>query len=180
VSASSSTSSTDDGGPDERGSATLLEVGRITRAHGLRGDVVIAPITNRAERFQAGAQLHAGDRVVEITKSRAQGDQFVVHLAGVDDRNAAEALRGTLLRAEALGDAPDGELWVHELIGCDVVEADGTPRGRIEAVQDNPAHDLLVLDTGALVPMVFVVDHDVLARRVVIDTPEGLFDVNAS
>lgn len=179
MSGSSSTSSTDGDNGSGRGAPALLEVGRVARAHGLRGDVVIAPITNRSERFEAGAVLHAGDRTLDIVRSRPQGDQFVVHFEGVDDRNAAEALRGTLLCAEPLGAGPDGELWVHELIGCEVVETDGTVRGRVGAVQENPAHDLLVLDDGALVPMVFVVDHDVLARRIVIDPPAGLFDINA-
>lgn len=179
MSASSSTSSTDGGDVDDRGAA-LLEVGRITRAHGLRGDVVIAPISNRPERFEPGARLHAGDRVVEITRARPQGEHFVVHLAGIEDRTAAEALRGSVLRGEPIGDGPVGELWVHELIGCAVVEVDGTARGRVDAVQDNPAHDLLVLDSGALVPVVFVVDHDVVERRVVIDPPDGLFDIDKS
>jgi 16S rRNA processing protein RimM len=169
MSGSSSTSSTD---PD-----ALLEVGRITRAHGLAGDVVVAPLSNRPERFAPGARLHAGEAVVEITRSRPQGAQYVVHLAGVDDRTAAERLRGTMLFGEPLGAPPPGEVWVHELIGCDCFDTNGTRLGRVDSVQDNPAHDLLVLDHGALIPMVFVVEHDASARRVVVDPPEGLLDL---
>ena len=76
--------------------------------------------------------------------------------------------------AEPLDD-PD-ELWVHELIGAPVQSVDGSAVGVVDAVQWNPASDLLVLDNGALVPVLFVVE-----RRddgtVVIDPPEGLFDL---
>ena len=69
---------------------------------------------------------------------------------------------------------PDDVLWVHDLVGAHVVEADGTERGTVTAVEANPASDLLVLDTGGLVPLRFVVFHE--AGRVVIDPPAGLFD----
>jgi 16S rRNA processing protein RimM len=65
-------------------------------------------------------------------------------------------------------------LWVHELLGARVVEVDGTERGTVASVEANPASDLLVLDTGALVPLRFVVEHT--KDRVVVDTPEGLFE----
>jgi 16S rRNA processing protein RimM len=93
--------------------------------------------------------------------------------SGVTDRTAAEALRGTELFAEALNDP--SELWVHELVGSTVRLADGTEVGRVDAVQANPASDLLVLDTGHLIPLVFVVSSG--AGRVVIDPPEGLLDL---
>ena len=75
-------------------------------------------------------------------------------------------------RAEPL--VEEGILWVHELVGSAVREVGGTERGMVVAVQANPAHDLLVLDDGALVPIVFVVS---CAEGVtVIDPPEGLFE----
>ena len=80
-----------------------------------------------------------------------------------------------VLFAEPIDD-PD-VLWVHQLIGTDVVETDGTGRGRCVAVVDNPASDLLELDSGALVPMTFVTSVD--AGVVTIDPPEGLFDLGA-
>ena len=80
----------------------------------------------------------------------------------------------SLLRAEAV-DGDDEELWVHELVGVSVVLIDGTPVGTVQAVQANPASDLLVLDSGALVPVVFITAHD--EGAVTIDPPEGLFDL---
>jgi 16S rRNA processing protein RimM len=172
VSGSSSTSSTDDHEPPR-----LLEVGRVTRAHGLAGDVVVAPISNAPSRFAPGAVLDLRGRAVRVTRVRSQGDHIVVHFDGVDDRTAAEQLRGAVLLGEPLGAPPEGEVWVHELIGCTAFDTHGNELGRVEAVQDNPAHDLLVLEGGALIPMPFVVEHEAATRRVVVDPPAGLLDL---
>jgi 16S rRNA processing protein RimM len=91
---------------------------------------------------------------------------------GVDDRNAAEALRGLVLRAEPIEE--EGALWAHELIGAAVVDTAGTSYGTVESVEANPASDLLVLAGERLVPLTFVVAHE--PGRVVIDPPAGLFD----
>ncbi|MFN0091191.1 MAG: ribosome maturation factor RimM [Acidimicrobiales bacterium] len=148
-------------------------MGRVLRGHGLRGEVVVALLTNREERMSPGAELWAGDRRLRILTSRPFQTRRLVRFEGVDDREAADALRGAVLCAEPLADAE--ELWVHELIGAEVAEQDGTRRGRVTAVQANPASDLLVLESGALVPLTFVVA--VEAGRIVIDPPPGLFEL---
>lgn len=94
---------------------------------------------------------------------------------GVDDREGADTLRGRLVEAEPLDEAPEGEFWVHELIGSEVRDRSGAALGKVVAVEANPTHDLLVLDGGALVPMVFVVSHE--SGVVVVDPPDGLFDL---
>jgi 16S rRNA processing protein RimM len=152
-----------------------LEVGRVGRAHGLRGEVHVVAVTNRPERFARGSRLLVGDRALVIESSRPSGSGWVVQFAGVGDRNAAEALRGSTVYGEGTGDAPDGELWVHEVIGAEVRDRAGARIGVVDAVQANPAHDLLVLDSGALVPMVFVVEHE--PGVVVVDVPDGLLDL---
>ena len=155
--------------------AVRLEVGRVGRAHGLRGEVHVVAVTNRPERFARGSKLFVGDRELVIESSRPSGSGWVVQFAGVGDRNAAEGLRGSTVYGEGAGDAPDGELWVHEVIGAEVRDKSGARIGVVDAVQANPAHDLLVLDSGALVPMVFVVDHE--PGVVVVDLPDGLLDL---
>ena len=95
-------------------------------------------------------------------------------LVGDLRRDAAEALHGATLRAPAIDD-PD-ELWVHRLIGARVVTVDGTDVGVVDAVEANPASDMLVLDSGALIPAVFVVEQRDDAT-VVVDPPDGLFDL---
>jgi 16S rRNA processing protein RimM len=150
----------------------LLEVGRITRAHGLKGEVVVELLTDRTERVAPGAILSTNDSQLTVDASRPHQGRFIVVFAGVRDRSAAEALVGCVLFAEGVED--DDALWVHELIGSTVRETDGTERGRVVSVQANPAHDQLVLDSGALVPAVFVVS--CTDGITVIDPPDGLFE----
>jgi 16S rRNA processing protein RimM len=121
----------------------------------------------------APGSVLASDRgPLTVVASRPHQNRHLVAFEGVHDRSDAEALAGLALRAEAMAD-PDA-LWVHELIGSVVREVGGTERGTVVEVQANPAHDLLVLDDGALVPTVFVVT---CADGVtVIDPPEGLFE----
>jgi len=69
----------------------------------------------------------------------------------------------------------DDELWVHEVVGAEVHDRSGATLGHVVAVEANPAHDLLVLDGGTLVPMVFVVEQR--DGVVVIDPPEGLLEL---
>lgn len=152
-----------------------LEVGRVAKSHGLRGEVLVALTTNRVERVAPGAQLYLGDSCLEVVSSKPHQGKWIVQFAGVVGREAADEMHGKTLTAPALDD-PD-ELWVHELIGAEVFEVDGTARGTVQAVQENPASDLLVLDDGMLVPLVFVVEH--VGERVVIDPPDGLFDVQS-
>jgi 16S rRNA processing protein RimM len=152
-----------------------LEVGRIGRAHALRGEVVVTPVTNVAARFAAGSTLWVDGRPRVVASSRPSQHRFIIRFVGVDDRNAAELLRNKVVEAEPLTDAPDGELWVHELIGSEVHDRAGTVLGSVVAVEANPAHDLLVLDGGALVPMVFVVSS--ADGVVVVDPPDGLLDL---
>ena len=156
---------------------TLLEVGRIDKAQGLKGEVVVTLTTTETSRIEPGSGLYAGDRLLVVAESRPHQHRWVVHFEGVDRREEAEVLARAVLRGEAPDSTDPDDLWVHELIGLGVVEPDGTARGAVEAVQDNPASDLLVLDSGALVPMRFVVGRDD-AGRLVVDVPAGLFELD--
>ncbi len=152
-----------------------LEVGRVGRPHGLTGEVSVTFSSNREERHAVGAVLYADDRRLVVTSARPHQHRWLLRFEGVTDRDAAVRLRGARLHAEPLDaeDDPD-EWWVHELIGADVVDRAGRPHGRVAAVEANPAHDLLVLDDGALVPVVFIVEHG--DGRVVVDPPTGLLE----
>ena len=156
---------------------TLLEVGRIDKAQGLRGEVVVTLTTTETTRIAPGSELLAGDRLLVVAESRPHQHRWVVRFEGITDRESAEPLARAVLRAEAPEETDPDDLWVHELIGSEVVEPDGTDRGIVEAVQDNPASDLLVLDTGALVPLRFLVERDA-DGRLVVDVPAGLFDIH--
>ena len=148
----------------------MLEVGRIVKPHGLKGDVIVVLTSNRTERLDPGSQFNDG--TLTVVRAAPHQHRWIVAFEGVASIADAEKLRDTVLRAPPLED-PDA-LWVHELIGATVVDATGTSRGVIESLQANPASDLLVLDTGALVPLRFVVEQR--DGEVIVDAPEGLFD----
>jgi 16S rRNA processing protein RimM len=173
----------------------LLEIGRIARPHGLTGEVVVTLVTNRTERLVPGTKLTcylpaasapgqaglpdppprtkgSGARTVEVRSSRAFKGRYLVEFEGVHTREAADELRGAVLAASPVED-PEA-MFVHDLVGSEVVEVDGTRRGRVVAVQANPASDLLVMEDGNLVPLRFVVSRepDVL----LVDVPVGLFE----
>jgi 16S rRNA processing protein RimM len=162
-----------------------LEVGRVVRPHGLQGEVIVELITDREERMAAGARLQAelrGDRhTLVVLRARQQRPatpqrpaRWIAQFEGCERKEEAEALRGVSLRAEPLDD-PD-ELWTHQLVGAEVrLAATGDVVGVCVGVIPNPAADLLELDTGALVPVVFVVDH--ASGRIVIDPPQGLLEL---
>ncbi len=160
------------------GAGDRLVVGRIGRAHGLRGEVAVTFSSNRPERSAPGAVLFAGERALVVDASRPHQGRMLIRFAGIDDRTAAEALLGVELTAVPLtGDVEldERELWVHEVVGAEVRDRAGAVLGRVAAVEANPAHDLLVLDGGALVPMVFVIEQR--DGVVVVDPPDGLFDL---
>ncbi len=146
----------------------------MTRPHGLRGEVVVTLVTDRLERLSPGSVLEADGRALTVSASRPHQRNHIVTFEEITDRAAAEALQGATLHAAPIDDP--SELWVHQLIGARVVTVDGAEVGVVASVEANPASDMLVLDSGALVPAVFIVEQrDDTA--IVIDPPEGLFDL---
>ena len=154
----------------------LLEVGRIVKAHGIRGEVIVELVSNRPDvRLAPGSVLESDRGPLEVLGATPHQGRWIVAFRGVGDRNGAETYRGTVLSATPLdGDGDDGTLWVHALIGSEVFDPAGRSYGPVEAVEANPASDLLVLAGDKLVPLVFVVS--ATPGRVVIDPPAGLLD----
>jgi len=152
----------------------VLEVGRIVKAHGIRGEVIVDLTSNRpGERLAPGSVLSSDRGDLEVRVATPHQGRWIVAFAGIRDRNGAEGYRGTVLSAEPL-EGDDGTLWVHELIGSEVFDLEGRSYGPVESVEANPASDLLVLSGDRLVPLVFVKTR--LPGRVVIDPPPGLLD----
>ncbi len=152
-----------------------LEVGRIGRAHGLRGEVTVSLSSERPERLAPESVLYADDRMLVVRSACPHSGRWLVCFEGIDDRTAAEALLGVVLTGDALP-TEAGELWVHELIGAVARDRSGQDLGCVLAVESNPASDLLVLDGDVLIPMAFIVEQG--QGFVVVDPPEGLLDVN--
>jgi 16S rRNA processing protein RimM len=154
------------------GAPRILEVGRVVKPHGIRGEVIVELVTDRVERLTAGAVLATATGDLVVNEARAHQGRWIVAFDGVATRNEAEALRGTVLRADAIED-PD-VLWVHELVGSEVVDVAGRSHGTVVAIEANPASDLLVLEGGGLVPLRFVVETG--EGRLTVDVPAGLLD----
>jgi 16S rRNA processing protein RimM len=167
-----------------------LVVGRIGRAHGIRGDVFVDVRTDDPEtRFAAGSVLAtdpADAGPLTVADARDHSGKLVVRFEGYTDRSAAETLRGIRLVIDSgelsPTDDPD-EFHDHELVGLTAVLADGTTLGAVTEVIHGPAGDLLAVgrtDGGeVLVPFVreFVPEVDVPGGRVVLTPPEGLLEL---
>jgi 16S rRNA processing protein RimM len=156
---------------DER---PTLEVGRIVKAHGLRGQVLVDLSSDRVERLSAGNTLFS-DRgpLVVVAAAVHQKTRFIVSFDRITTRDEAEHWRGVALSAPRIED--NSVIWIDQLYGAEVVDALGVRRGVVVDVEANPASDLMVLDTGALVPLTFVTAVEA-NQRVEIDPPEGLFE----
>jgi 16S rRNA processing protein RimM len=116
---------------------------------------------------------------------RFQHDRPVIGFVGVDDRNSAIALAGTELRVpvDRLAALPDGVFYHHDLIGCEVQTVDGATVGAVTKVEGTMGRSRLVLETGRgelLIPLVSEIctTIDPAAKRIVIDPPEGLLELN--
>ena len=155
------------------GTGSLLEIGRVGRPHGTRGEVAVTLVSNRLERLAPGSELQTDSGTLRVAAARPHNKRFLVAFAGIDDRGKAESLRGLVLRAEPIVD-PD-VMWVHELIGARVVDQSGADRGPVASVVAAPAGDLLELADGTLVPLRFVVGA-VGGERLEVDVPDGLFE----
>jgi len=157
----------------------LLEVGRIGKPHGIKGDLFVSFTSDLPERRQVGTTLtlkdSSGIRTLTIVTVRPQQDRFVIHFEGIDDRNMAEHLTNKFLFAEPIEN--DEALWVHELIGSTVIDQAGTTWGTVVGVVRNPAHDILEISNGSMIPMPFVVSCKLGITT--INPPEGLLDLES-
>jgi 16S rRNA processing protein RimM len=169
--------------------AVTVVVGRIGRAHGIRGEVTVEVRTDEPDvRFAVGTAVRTEPvqrGPLTVTASHWHSGRLLMSFAGVATRDAAEALRGTLLLADIPAQQrptePD-EYYDHQLVGSTVVDLDGAELGVVGEVVHLPGQDLLAVrpTEGAefLVPFVaaLVPDVDLAGRRVVVDLPPGLRD----
>lgn len=166
-------------------------VGRIGKAHGIRGEVTVEVRTDEPEdRFAIGSTLlvEGSDRRLVVESARPHGGGLIIAFAGVEDRTTAEGLRGTILqvqRAEGARPDEDDEYYDSDLIGLAVCDADGVALGVVRDVIHLPGQDLLAIgaddadDSGEwLLPFVshFVPEIDLDRRTVVVAPPEGLIE----
>jgi 16S rRNA processing protein RimM len=175
----------------------FIIVGRVRKAHGIRGEVVVEPITDAPDAiFASGHRVFAGTASGDIAPNHAElhvessrpfSDGYLIAFAEVPDRNAAETWRGRylLVPADELPPPADDEVYVHELPGMRVELADGEVLGTVEEtyelpqglaidVRRAPPHDkqtvLLQFDERTIAS----VDRE--TRVIVVTPPEGLLE----
>jgi 16S rRNA processing protein RimM len=167
----------------------LLLVGRVARAHGNKGQVIVNLETDFPERrFQPGRMLLVGseDAAVrhEIRAVRFQHGRPIVALDGIDTMDDAEALSGAGLwvESDAVEPLPENTFYHHDLVGCDVVETGGAVVGKVTAVEGPMERSqLLVHGPGGevMIPLAGeIVTVDLSSRRIIVDPPEGLLELN--
>jgi 16S rRNA processing protein RimM len=156
-----------------------VEIGRIARAHGIRGVVAIATHDPGSDVLDHQRTLWIGGVAREVVQARSTPRGWLVQLADVATRNAAEALRGQVVEVDrAALELDEEDVLLDDLIGCRVQRVDGTPWGTIAAVESG-MQDRLVIHDGDIerqLPLVdeFVTDIDLEAGVVTVDPPEGL------
>jgi 16S rRNA processing protein RimM len=178
----------------EEGDAALIIVGRIRKAHGVRGDVVVEALTDDPDAvFAAGRRLVAGTTAGDPVRDGAElhivwatpfKGGFIVHFTEIADRTVAEKWRDRFLLAPAheLSGLAEGEVYVHDLIGMRVELASGALVGSVADTYELPQGLALDVARGdgrgsVMIPydrVVTSVDRD--HRVIRIDPPAGLLD----
>ena len=164
-----------------------VTVGRIGKPHGIRGEVTVEPRTDEPEvRFAPGNTVmrESGSDLV-VSSMHWHSGRLLLKFHGINDRNAAETLRGSILQVErSLDDIPEdpAEYYDSNLVGCSVITLDKSEVGVVTDVLHLPGHDVLVVSTGEREVMIPFVDHmvpevNIKARVITIDPPEGLLDL---
>ncbi|WP_026875498.1 ribosome maturation factor RimM [Jiangella gansuensis] len=167
----------------------IVTVGRIGRAHGVRGEVTVEVRTDSPdERFADGAVLTtepAAAGPLTVVASRWHSGRLLVRFDAVTDRTAAERMRGTVLQADVADDEQTGdpdEFFDRQLVGLTVVTVGGDDVGTVREVLHAPGHDLLAVTRPgggeALIPFVteIVPEVELSASRLVVDPPPGLLE----
>ena len=160
-----------------------IAVGRIVRAHGVKGEVAVLSLSQIPSRFEPGSRLFAGEDKSPVTVAGCRGHlgRLIVSFQHVRDRTHAEDLRGRYLfiPATEAPPLPEGEYWPHELVGANVVTTGGRMIGAIDEVIHAPANDVWVAkgpDGEVMIPALreVVESVDVPGRRIVVREVPGL------
>ena len=165
----------------------LLAVGRVARAHGVRGRILLVPYNADSQELVRLTELWlrsaTGEpRRFEVARAERAHLGYLLALRGIDDREGADALRGleALVDRAVLPPAGEDEVYAMDLVGMAVVDAQGAPRGTVIDLETAGLQELLHVRNGekvALVPFGLVREVDEAARRIVVDAPEGLFEL---
>ncbi len=177
-------------------------IGKVTSAVGLKGEVKVYNYSDSTDAYENAPALILGDEMRALESLRMQKNMLVIRFEGIDTREAAEKLRGTevFMREEDLPPLPEGEFYVRDLLGMEVVLEDGSILGTVKDVNQNGPQDLLEVERSGgapeeeeeaggapdrsgrkpllipkVDPIVLKIDGD--ARRITVRLPEGLLEL---
>jgi 16S rRNA processing protein RimM len=156
-----------------------IEIGKISKAHGIRGEVVLVTHDPESELLDEIEQVWVGGVQRRVVEARGTHRGWLVLFEGIATRNEAETLRGQLVEVEREAlQLADDDVLLSDLVGCRVQKVDGSSWGTIHEVIGG-MQDLLVIHDGELerlLPLVdeFVTNIDLAAGVVTVDPPEGM------
>ncbi|MEG0997671.1 MAG: ribosome maturation factor RimM [Clostridiales bacterium] len=130
----------------------MIDVGRIVAVHGIKGEVKVASLSSNPRRFKKGSKLtiEKTGELAAIATVRPQNDLFLIRFEGVEDRNTAEILKGSMLQIpqEDAAPLPNGEYYFFQLEGLEVITEEGESLGTITDLMANGANDVYRVDMG--------------------------------
>ena len=168
--------------------ASWVTIGFVRKPHGVAGYMKIGSLSDAPDRFknlrQAWLEFPNGHReAIQIEQTRIQGEHLLIKFVGIDTPEQGARLAGAYIQTPMteVGSLPEGEFYVFDLIGCQVVSDKGDEIGRIRDVMAMPANDVFIVDTPkgeALIPAVrdLVTAIDMQRRCIVVRLIPGLID----
>ena len=167
----------------------FLLLGKIAKAHGLRGEVKVFLHSGQPENIQNYQELILVDQAgkcftpLTILKSRCQGKTAIVQFASITNRTLAEEIegRGVLLAIENLPEINEDEYYWHEFLGKSVVDIHGKTIGKVDHIFPNGAQDILVVKSAneeILIPVTKSIIVEETAEQLTINPPPGLIELN--
>ena len=158
-----------------------IELGKITAPVGIKGEIRVYPYLDEETRFYAVKKVMLDGAEYGVQKLRSQNGMLVIKLKGIEDRNAAEALKNkVLLVSRSSLELAEDSYFSQDLLGMEVVDEEGSLIGRLGEILQNPAHDLYRIEkedgSSFLLPAVkaFIIGVDTEAKRMTVRLPEGL------
>lgn len=171
--------------------ANLVRVGRVGKAHGIKGELKVRPDFGLPEDFlhyREVALFRPGTdsrQDYQVSRCRPQAKSVVLQLDGIDDRTMAEALCGSevWIDKDSLPDLAAGDFYWHDLVGLQVVTEEGRKLGRVDTILATGGHDILVVVGDGreyLIPLrkEFLLNTDTEAGVLTVAEVPGLFEIN--
>lgn len=160
-------------------------IGKIVNAVGLKGEVKVYNYSDSPEIYEAAEAVYVDDELMKVENLRLQKNMVILKLAGIEDRNAAEAAknREIFVTEDDLPELEEGEYYIRDLIGMEVALEDGSHLGTMTDVIQNSAQDIFQLRTdegkNVLIPRVpeFILDINTDERKITVRLIEGMLDL---